>query len=231
MTPQNVVAAIAVEIARAGDMPAGRNIGQRNARIVDEPAIGRPQPVGQQAIVVAPQNVAAPVAVKIVAGIGHYRVCERQLHASTGCGRSDQLSANSAAERQSPTRVGQRRSRQGKTEAWQAGVGDDDLVAGGEVYDRVAIEPRGRVPEAVASGAAGQRVGSRSADQLIVAGPSAQRVDARASVEQVGGVVADQRVASRPARRIFDRHTEGDADVPNLPHYVGEAARIEVDPM
>src|SRR5688500_3179980 len=47
--PQNVVAAIAVEVAGAGDVPAGRDIGEGIGVIGREPAIGGAEPVAEVA--------------------------------------------------------------------------------------------------------------------------------------------------------------------------------------
>ena len=68
VAPQNVAAAVAVEVAGARDMPAvvQLNVG---VGIAGETAVRLAKPVGHKAIVVAPQNVASAVAVEIVRGV------------------------------------------------------------------------------------------------------------------------------------------------------------------
>ena len=63
--PQDVVAAVAVEVADADDCQLVDDADQRIGVVADEAAIGLAEPVGQLPVVVAPQDVVAAVAVEV----------------------------------------------------------------------------------------------------------------------------------------------------------------------
>src|SRR5688572_21441314 len=70
MPQQQVVAAVAVEVADAGHLPAGVEAVSRNRMVAEEASIGLAEPVGDRAIVVPKQQVVATVAIE-VAHSGH----------------------------------------------------------------------------------------------------------------------------------------------------------------
>src|SRR5687767_998681 len=54
IAPENVVAAVAVEIAGAHHMPVGRHRNEPRCSVIGKASAGRREPVGDRAIVVAP---------------------------------------------------------------------------------------------------------------------------------------------------------------------------------
>ena len=76
VAPQDVGHAVAVEVAGADDVPVGDDIDVEVRAVAGEAAVRLAQPVGDGAVVGAPQDVGLAVAVE-VAGAGHLPVGSR----------------------------------------------------------------------------------------------------------------------------------------------------------
>src|SRR6185369_269172 len=68
--PDDVVLAVAVEVAGADDVPAGRDHVPSVGVVAREPAVRLAEPLGERSIVIAPEHVVPAVAIE-VAGPGH----------------------------------------------------------------------------------------------------------------------------------------------------------------
>src|SRR5918993_131295 len=69
-TPDDVVAAVAVEVAGSGHLPTDREVAEGIGVVADDPSTRLAEPVRERAVVVAPDEVAASVPVEVVAHVG-----------------------------------------------------------------------------------------------------------------------------------------------------------------
>ena len=67
--PQNIAAAVPVEIANAHHMQAERNINENSTLVRHKTAVRLAKPIGQRAKLVPPQNVAPTITVEIIADV------------------------------------------------------------------------------------------------------------------------------------------------------------------
>ena len=133
VAPQDVVAAVAVEVAGAGDVPAGRDVAPAVGVIAGEAAIGLAEPLADGAAVVAPQDVVAPVAVEIAGAAS--RSSAAPPGASAARRPPPPLTRRSVRPETRPRSASRRcrsalRAAQREGEARQIGVAEDDPVPG-----------------------------------------------------------------------------------------------------
>src|SRR6187200_3048489 len=69
VTPQDIVAAIAVDVAGADDLPASVEL-VGGIGVVGEGTASLAEPLGEMPCLIAPQDIAPAVAVEIVADVG-----------------------------------------------------------------------------------------------------------------------------------------------------------------
>ena len=175
MAPQQIVAAVTVEIPGFGNLPAGVDGRAKIAEVGREPAIGGSQPIGHQPAAVPEQHVAETVTIEVVSRVAN-ALEQRDLHPAPGRRRGDQLPGEIGKGQ--PAGEGQRRSVQRNAESCQAGVADDDPVACRKIGDDVAIEARGGAAEDVRTRGAGQIV-SAAIPSYVGNGSEADTLDAR----------------------------------------------------
>ena len=104
-------------------------------------------------------------------------------------------SGQRALQSQRAAGVGQRIAGDVEGEAGERRVGDDDLVADGEVGDRVAVEAGRRPLEEVVAGSAYEQIRARAASNRIVSVPA---------LEHIGVAIAGQRVGEGRAGQVLD---------------------------